>query len=62
MANEWRNIPERPLEPPTEPPLPCCPICGGKTDTLYEDMYGSIVGCDSCVTTKDAWEWKEESA
>lgn len=62
MLNDWRDIPERPLEPPPEPPFPRCPVCGDETDTLYKDKYGDIVGCDNCVTTKDAWEWKQEES
>ena len=55
MCNDW-NLPERPLEPPPEPPLPRCPICGAETDTFYKDKNGDIVGCDECVSTCDAWE------
>jgi hypothetical protein len=45
-----------------EPPayqLPCCPLCGEECDTLFYDRFGDIVGCDNCVTTRDAWEVAE---
>lgn len=44
------------MEPPPEPPLPRCPICGAETDTFCKDKNGDIVGCDECVSTVDAWE------
>ena len=55
MYNDW-NLPEPPLEPPPEPLLPRCPVCGEETDTFYKDKYGAVVGCDNCVSTADAWE------
>jgi hypothetical protein len=55
MYNDW-SLPERPLEPPPEPPMPRCPICGEETDTFYRNKDLDIVGCDECVTTVDAWE------
>jgi hypothetical protein len=55
MYNDW-SLPERPLEPPPDPPLPRCPICDAETDTFYKDKHGEIVGCDECVSTCDAWE------
>lgn len=39
-----------------EPTYPHCPICGAECDTMYQDRYGAYIGCDCCVTTKDAWE------
>lgn len=33
---------------------PRCPCCGAECDTIYFDQEGTIVGCDSCVTIKDA--------
>ena len=41
---------------PPEYKVPVCPVCGNETDTLYRDLYGTIVGCDNCVTTIDAWK------
>ena len=45
---------------PPEYTVPICPVCGNETDTLYKDIYGTIVGCDECIKTIDAWQWKEE--
>lgn len=39
-----------------EPVYPICPVCGEECETIYVDMYGQHIGCDICVTTKDAWE------
>lgn len=47
-------------EPP-EYTVPECPICGEETDTLYADKDGVIFGCDNCVKTIDAWDWKENN-
>lgn len=38
------------------PMYPRCPVCGDECETIYADRAGEIVGCDCCVTTKDAWE------
>ncbi len=42
-----------------EPVYPHCPICGEECDTIYRDNAADIVGCDACISAKDAWE--EES-
>lgn len=39
-----------------EPPRPHCPACGEECETIYQDRYGTYIGCDVCVKTKDAWE------
>lgn len=41
---------------------PVCPACGGETDLFYFDVDGDLVGCDNCVTTKDAWEHEKRCA
>lgn len=34
-----------------------CPICGEKIfESVYVSTDGEIVGCESCVSLKDAWE------
>lgn len=43
-----------------EPVWPVWPVCGEETDTIYKQIgTGTIVGCDCCITTKDAWEIPE---
>ena len=37
-----------------------CPICGEECDTIYADQNGDVFGCDRCVMTQDAWDWREE--
>lgn len=46
------TLPDAPLEPPEEP-TPICPICGaGYCDAIYYNIFGDIVGCDECITTR----------
>ena len=33
-----------------------CPICGEEVDAVYVSADGDVVGCDNCVSYKDAWE------
>ena len=44
---------------PSDDPVKC-PLCGDECDTIYEDIYGTVVGCDRCLVWKDASEWREE--
>ena len=37
-----------------------CPICGDECEEIYSDMYGNVFGCDRCIISQDAYEWKEE--
>ena len=37
-----------------------CPVCDAECETIYEDAYGTVAGCDKCLIWKDAWEWYEE--
>lgn len=37
-----------------------CPICGEECDTIFEDRYGNLFGCDQCIRKRDAWEYQEE--
>lgn len=37
-----------------------CPVCGEECEEIFEDVYGTVVGCDRCLISKDAWEWAEE--
>ena len=38
---------------------PICPICGARCDTIYKDGSSSVVGCEECISTTDAWEEDE---
>lgn len=40
---------------------PICPCCGEECETLYRDRNGEYVGCDVCVDTQDAWEWRDDN-
>ena len=55
MYEDWLNPPEDP-EPVT------CPICEEKCEEVYIDRAGDVVGCDICMSTKDAYEWAAEEA
>lgn len=52
------DIPERPLEPPEPEENPHCPCCGKECETLYRDRAWLIVGCENCMETLDAWEYR----
>lgn len=52
MAREWW------LEP-KEPEQPICPECGEECEVIYL-VNGNVVGCDNCVTEKDAYDWMDE--
>ena len=45
--------------PPYEEP-PNCPVCGCSCNTVFMDKWNNVVGCDTCMTEKDAWEWWED--
>lgn len=38
---------------------PKCPVCGEVCETVYKDVYGEILGCDQCLTARDAWDEEE---
>lgn len=60
--NNYR-IPERPLEPPPEKPLPDvpCPVCGSyDAEDFYFTKDGECVGCDMCIEIKDYWDVAEQ--
>lgn len=38
---------------------PTCPICEQTCETIYISADNEIVGCDQCMTTRDAWEVTE---
>ena len=47
------------LEPP-EYIYPTCPVCGNECETFYFNNENEICGCDQCVSTRDASEYKQE--
>lgn len=54
-AGQRFELPERPLEPPADKPLPRCPVCGEETDVFYIDKYREIAGCDNCLRGVESW-------
>ena len=34
-----------------------CPWCGEECDTFFKDKFGTIIGCENCVTEVDAYDW-----
>ena len=34
--------------------VPRCPVCGSECETIYKDLYLTIVGCDFCIEACDA--------
>lgn len=55
-----RIDPERPIDPP-EPFIPTCPCCGAECETIYVSFAHAVLGCDVCITAKDAYDyWQEE--
>lgn len=46
-------------EPP-ERHNPHCPVCGEECDTVFINWLGEVVGCDSCLTDMDAYDWEEQ--
>lgn len=53
MREYWLDPPE-PLEPIE------CPICQDECSEFFFDVNGYIVGCDSCITSRDAYEYLAE--
>ena len=43
-----------------EPPEPVCPICGMECETIYLcQSDGTVLGCDQCVESSDAYDVEE---
>ena len=42
-----------------DPTYPVCPICEQTCETIYISADNEIVGCDQCMTTRNAWEVTE---
>ena len=50
-----RNI-ERWGHPFRHSEYPICPECLEECETVYKDSEGNIVGCDRCLTEREAWD------
>lgn len=35
---------------------PICPICEEPCETIYFNIDGDAVGCENCLTPRDAWD------
>ena len=44
------------LPPHGSEEAPVCPECGEPCDTLYFNAFGDVIGCDNCITARDAWD------
>lgn len=42
-----------------EPAEPRCPVCGALCETIYAYEGSEVVGCDVCLTVKDACDVPE---
>lgn len=42
-----------------EPEYPHCPVCGAECETVFTNEDLEIIGCNECVSSKDAWEEPE---
>lgn len=42
-----------------EQEFPRCPMCGAECDTIYRAGGVEIVGCDNCISFRDAWDVPE---
>ena len=40
--------------------VPVCPICEEQCEELYYDRAGELVGCNNCITARDAFEVLDE--
>ena len=39
---------------------PVCPVCGRVCETIYfSEHYGGVLGCDNCITPRDAQDEEE---
>jgi len=41
--------------------IPVCPICNLQCSYFHYDITGELVGCNNCVTTRDAFEVLDEA-
>ena len=53
MCNICLHSPHLPRCPNAdEPHYPRCPVCGRTPGTFYADRFGTVVGCERCVTAR----------
>ena len=45
--------------PNGDPKWPVCPVCGMECEEIYRSKHNTILGCNECIETKDAWETEE---
>lgn len=41
------------------PEYPRCPVCWEECETIYRDAGLEIVGCENCISFRDAWDVPE---
>ena len=39
--------------------IPHCPVCGSECETVYLDATGEVIGCDECLSEKNAYDCPE---
>ena len=37
-----------------------CPVCGEPCEEYFFDINNEICGCENCIYSRDAFEWKGE--
>ena len=47
----------KPMMELNENGFPICPVCGSEADTIYQDMYGRVCGCQTCMNVYDAYDF-----
>ena len=61
MCELCRHSPHLPRCPSAdEPAYPHCPVCDSAAETFYLDRYGTLIGCEHCVSPANWDEIKEE--
>lgn len=58
-AAHIRNLRNTGYRDGKDPTYPVCPICDQTCETIYTSADNEIVGCDQCMTTRNAWEVTE---
>lgn len=46
--------------PPENDRVPVCPVCGQDCRTIYRAHDFTVVGCDQCIDSLDAYMWMDE--
>jgi hypothetical protein len=55
--NRYHPEEKRPMMQLDENGFPICPVCGSEADTIYQDMYGRVCGCQTCMNVYDAYDF-----